>query len=216
MDSFLSIDDVYLFNRGELYRSYTKFGAHIVVEGDLRGTLFVVWVPDAETVSVVGDFNDWSTTQNLMSEVGKTGVWALFIPEDLLGRLYKYSIRIKGGDIILKSDPFAFYSELRPLTASKVYSLEGYHWLDQEWSFRRQTSLPQDNPMLIYEVHLGSWRRKEDGGFYNWREFAEELLKYVLEMGYTHIEIMPVMEHPYDGSWGYQVTGYYSDRKSVV
>ena len=212
MDSehFLSTEEIYLFNRGELYKSYTKFGAHNVSEGDLRGTLFVVWVPEAEAVSVVGDFNHWSSKQNRMSEIGNTGVWTLFIPEDLLGQLYKYAIRAKGRDIYLKSDPYAFYSELRPLTASKVYSLEGYDWLDQEWISRRQASRPQENPMLIYEVHLGSWRRKEDGGFYNWREFAEELLKYVLEMGYTHIELMPVSEHPYDGSWGYQVTGYYS------
>ncbi|KJS48933.1 1,4-alpha-glucan branching protein GlgB [Desulfosporosinus sp. BICA1-9] len=212
MDSerFLSIEELYLFNSGELYKSYTKFGAHSIADGDLLGTFFAVWVPDAEAVSVVGDFNHWSAKQNPMTKVGNTGVWTLFIAEILLGQLYKYSIQVKGGEVLLKSDPFAFYSELRPLTASKVYSLEGYNWLDQEWISQRETSYRQEKPILIYEVHLGSWRRKEDGGFYNWQDFAEELLNYVLDMGYTHIELMPIMEHPYDGSWGYQVTGYYS------
>lgn len=209
-ESFLSIEEIYLFNRGELYKSYTRFGAHIIEEGDLQGTFFAVWVPEAESVSVVGDFNNWSSQQNIMSVVSKTGVWTLFIPKILLGQLYKFEIHLKDGSAFLKSDPFAFCSELRPLTASKVYSLEGYDWLDQEWVSQRKTSHQHENPLLIYEVHLGSWRRKVDGGFYNWRDFAEELLKYVLEMGYTHIELMPIMEHPYDGSWGYQVTGYYS------
>ncbi len=209
-EQFLSIEEIYLFNRGELYRGYTKFGSHIIAEGGLQGTFFAVWVPDVEAVSVVGDFNLWSSKRNPMDKVGDTGVWTLFIPKILLGQLYKYEIQAKGGDIFLKSDPFAFYSELRPLTASRVYCLEGYDWLDQEWIFRSQISPPHTKPMLIYEVHLGSWRRKEDGRFYNWRSFTEDLLKYVLEMCYTHIELMPVMEHPYDGSWGYQVTGYYS------
>lgn len=209
-EQFLSIEEVYLFNQGELYRSYTKFGSHIVTKGGLRGTYFVVWVPDAEVVSVVGVFNDWSSKQNPMSEVGDTGVWTLFIPQVLVGQLYKYAIKVQGEDLFLKSDPFAFFSELRPLTASKVYSLEDYKWMDQEWILQRQTSQPQEQAMLIYEVHVGSWRRKENGSFYNWREFTKELLDYVLEMGYTHIELMPVTEHPYDGSWGYQVTGYYS------
>ena len=207
---FLSDKEIYLYNRGELYKSYTKFGAHIIKNDNFQGTFFAVWIPDVEAVSVVGDFNNWDFTQNPMNEVNSTGVWITLIPEILLGRLYKYEVHTKTKEILLKSDPFAFCSEVRPLTASKVYSLEGFDWRDQDWMSQRQTASPQEKPTLIYEVHLGSWRRTDDGNFYNWRDFAEELVNYVLEMGYTHIEIMPIMEHPYDGSWGYQVTGYYS------
>ncbi|WP_407312931.1 1,4-alpha-glucan branching protein GlgB [Desulfosporosinus sp. SB140] len=206
---FLSSEEIYLYNRGELYKSYTKFGAHILEEDSKLGTHFVVWVPNAAAVHVVGDFNDWCAAQNTMAEVGTTGVWTLFIPEIVRG-LYKFEIHTKTGDVLLKSDPFAFCSELRPLTASRIYSLEGYQWLDQDWILRRETSQPKEKPLAIYEVHLGSWRRKVDGSFYHWLDFAEELLNYVVSMGYTHIELLPVMEHPYDGSWGYQVTGYYS------
>lgn len=208
--TFLSIEEIFLFNRGELYKSYTKLGAHLIQEGGLQGTFFAVWVPGADSVRVVGDFNNWNSQEYPMREVGDTGVWTLFIPRILLGQLYKYEIRTNGGEVFLKSDPYAFYSELRPLTASIVYSLEGYDWQDEKWMAERQTGKPNEKPLSIYEVHLGSWRRKNDGSFYGWRELALELLNYVLEMGYTHIELMPIMEHPYDGSWGYQVTGYYS------
>lgn len=211
MDSkgFLSAEEIYLFNQGELYRSYLRFGAHIIdVDGQL-GTHFALWGPNVNAVYVVGDFNDWRSKGSEMVEVGTSGVWTLFIPKILCG-LYKFEIHTKTGEVFLKSDPFAFYSELRPLTASRIYSLEDYQWQDQDWIFRRETSHSKEIPLLIYEVHLGSWRRKADGSCYNWLDFAEELLNYVLRMGYTHIEIMPVMEHPYDGSWGYQLTGYYS------
>ncbi|KLU65472.1 1,4-alpha-glucan branching enzyme GlgB [Desulfosporosinus acididurans] len=207
--AFLNLEEIYLFNRGELYKAYTKFGAHIIEDNGVLGTYFAVWVPDAKAVSVVGDFNDWQTKQDWMLEIGDTGVWTLFIPQKLTG-LYKFAIRTKNDEVFLKSDPFAFYSELRPLTASKLYALEGYHWRDQHWISRRKESHPQNKPLLIYEVHAGSWRRKRNGGFYHWRDFTDELIRYVLEMGYTHIEFMPLMEHPYDGSWGYQITGYYS------
>ncbi|MDQ7093716.1 1,4-alpha-glucan branching protein GlgB [Desulfosporosinus sp. PR] len=207
--NFLSREEIYLFNRGELYKSYTKFGAHIIKENGQLGTHFAVWVPDADAVYVVGDFNDWDSKRTKMTEIGTTGVWILFLPGILEG-LYKFKIETKTGTSFLKSDPFAFCSELRPLTASRLYSLESYQWLDQEWISRRETSQPKEKPLAIYEVHLGSWRRKEDGSFYHWSDFAEELLSYVVGMGYTHIELLPVMEHPYDGSWGYQVTGYFS------
>ncbi len=206
----LDKDEIYLFNHGELYHSYLKFGAHEIECEGVKGTHFAVWVPEANKVCVTGDFNGWCSEQSPLQEVGNTGVWTLFIPKILLGELYKYEIHTKDGKVLLKSDPYAFYSELRPATASIVYSLEGYAWLDQEWTLKRQTINPKEIPLSIYEVHLGSWRRKKDGSFYNWREFAEELLDYVLDMGYTHIELMPVMEHPFDGSWGYQVTGYYA------
>jgi 1,4-alpha-glucan branching enzyme len=206
---FLSMEEIYLFNRGELYKSYKKFGAHIIEENGRLGTHFAVWVPEVYAVYVIGDFNDWRPKQNAMFEAERTGVWTLFIPEVLVG-LYKFEIHTKAGQVFLKSDPYAFFSELRPLTASKVYSLEGYKWLDPDWISRRDACHSKEKPVLIYEVHLGSWRRKEDGSFYDWLSLSEELLSYVLEMGYTHIELMPVMEHPYDGSWGYQVTGYYS------
>ncbi len=203
-------DEIFLFNRGELYHSYLKFGAHMMECDGVKGTHFAVWVPDVDKVCVTGDFNHWHYEQNSMREVGNTGVWTLFIPGIKLGQLYKYVIHTKDGEVLLKSDPYSFYSELRPATASMVYSLDGYDWFDYEWMLKRQTVQPKAMPLSIYEVHAGSWRRKEDDSFYNWRDLAKELLDYVLDMGYTHIELMPVMEHPYDGSWGYQVTGYFS------
>ena len=207
---FLNKEEAYLFNRGELYHSYLKFGAHVIECEGVQGTHFAVWVPEAKHVYVTGDFNGWCSGQSALQEVGNTGVWTLFIPKILLGQLYKYEIHTINGKVLLKSDPYAFYSELRPATASIIYSLERYAWHDQEWTLKRQTMNPKEIPLSIYEVHLGSWRKRKDGSFYNWQEFAEELLDYVLDMGYTHIELMPITEYPYDGSWGYQVTGYYS------
>jgi 1,4-alpha-glucan branching enzyme len=207
---YLEQDEVYLFNRGELYHSYLKFGAHIIDNNNIRGTHFAVWVPDAFNVSVVGEFNNWCSTNSAMVQMGSSGVWTLFVPDDLQGQLYKYEIHTKEGKKFLKSDPYAFFSELRPATASIVYSLDVFNWQDQTWMEQRKRVKVQEMPLLIYEVHLGSWRRKEDGSYYDWRTLARELLEYVLQMGYTHIELMPIMEHPFDGSWGYQVTGYYS------
>ncbi|CAA7602785.1 1,4-alpha-glucan branching enzyme [Acididesulfobacillus acetoxydans] len=212
MDSppFLSPEEIYLFNRGELYKSYTQFGAHRIEQDGYEGTHFALWVPEVAGVSVVGDFNAWDAVRNPLSQTGETGVWTTLVPGDLQGQRYKYAIRSRSGEVFLKSDPYAFYSERRPLTASLVYSLEGYPWRDGKWLKDREKGRQQDKPLSIYEVHLGSWRRKKDGDFYSWEEFAGELLPYVLDLGYTHIELMPIMEHPYDGSWGYQVTGYYS------
>ncbi|MBC2725237.1 1,4-alpha-glucan branching protein GlgB [Desulfosporosinus sp.] len=207
---FLELDELYLFNRGELYHSYLKMGAHILEQGGIRGTNFTVWVPDAERVCLVGEFNDWCSTGSSMIETGSSGVWSLFVPKDLEGQFYKYEVHTKDGRVFLKSDPFAFFTELRPATASIVWSLEGIKWQDQAWMKHRKEIKVKEMPLLIYEVHLGSWRRKKDGSFYNWRTLAVELLDYVLKMGYTHIELMPIAEHPFDGSWGYQITGYYS------
>ncbi|AFM39709.1 alpha-1,4-glucan:alpha-1,4-glucan 6-glycosyltransferase [Desulfosporosinus acidiphilus SJ4] len=208
--SYLEQHEIYLFNRGELFRSYSKFGAHLTERDGIEGTHFAVWVPDALNVGLVGEFNNWDSANSFMVEIGNSGVWILFVPEVLQGQLYKYEIHTKTGQVFLKSDPFAFFSELRPATASIVYSLEGFDWQDQAWMSRREKVNVWERPLLIYEVHLGSWRRREDGDYYNWRTLAEELPAYALKMGYTHIELMPIMEHPYDGSWGYQVTGYYS------
>ncbi|WP_460000446.1 1,4-alpha-glucan branching protein GlgB [Paradesulfitobacterium aromaticivorans] len=207
---FLDQDEAYLFNRGELYHSYLKLGAHIIEYNGVWGTHFAVWVPDAASVCLVGSFNHWCSTNYSMAEIGSSGVWVIFVPQDLRGQLYKYEIHTKDGQVFLKSDPYAFFSEFRPGTASIVYALEGFNWEDQAWLRQRQGVKAQEIPLLIYEVHVGSWRRNKDGSYFNWRTLAEELLEYVLEMGYTHIELLPIMEHPFDGSWGYQVTGYYS------
>ena len=207
-NGFWDIEEIYLFNCGKLYKAYTMFGAHSSDDGKKVGTRFVVWAPGTEAVYVVGDFNDWNFESHPMSEIGTTGVWILFIP-NLFSGLYKYGIKTKSGEVFLKSDPFAFSSELRPLTASRIVSLDGYNWQDQDWLKQREKADPKEKPLSIYEVHPGSWRRKE-GSFYQWQELAAKLIPYVKRMGYTHIEILPIMEHPYDGSWGYQLTGYFS------
>ena len=207
---FLDQDEIYLFNRGQLYHSYFKLGAHIIERDGIMGTHFAIWVPDVLSVRLVGEFNNWCSTDSSMVEEGNSGVWTLFLPRVRQGQLYKYEIHTKEGQMFLKSDPYAFFSELRPATASIVYSLEGFDWQDQAWLGQRKGLNVLEMPLLIYEVHLGSWRRKEDGGYTNWRTLAIDLLEYVLKMGYTHLELMPIMEHPFDGSWGYQLTGYYS------
>ena len=216
---FLIQDEVYLFNCGKLYQSYLKLGAHIIDRDAILGTYFAVWVPEVLNVCLVGEFNNWCSTDSSMVQLGSSGVWSLFVPRILEGQLYKYEIHTRDGQLFLKSDPFAFCSELRPATASIVYSLEGYSWQDQIWMGQRKGGSVKEMPLLIYEVHLGSWRREkdeenkkeeDDEDYYDWRTLAVELLDYVLKMGYTHIELMPIMEHPYDGSWGYQLTGYYS------
>jgi alpha-1,4-glucan:alpha-1,4-glucan 6-glycosyltransferase len=210
-DVFFNQEEAYLFNIGEMYHSYLKLGAHIIKRDAIKGTHFAVWVPDVLNVHLVGEFNNWTPTkESSMVEMGNSGIWTIFVPMDLEKQLYKYEIRTKGGNVFLKSDPYAFASELRPATASRVISFEGFNWQDQHWMKKRKEIKFQEIPLLIYEVHLGSWRRTKDGRYFTWITLAEELLNYVLQMGFTHLELMPVMEHPYDGSWGYQVTGYYS------
>ena len=206
----LSNELLYLYNTGKLYHAYRSFGAHIV-DG---GVQFTVWAPDVKEVRVTGDFNNWNPydQQYALECIGDTGIYTGFIPDIGAGVKYKYDIRFKSGKHVLKADPYAFAAELRPGTASVVADIS-YEWNDQEWIRRRENSDTFSSPMNIYEMHLGSWRRHkvENGdGFYTYRETAAELIPYVKEMGYTHIEIMPVMEHPLDASWGYQVTGYYA------
>ncbi len=207
---YLKPEELYLFNRGEYFHSYLKFGAHKGSLDGSSGVHFAVWAPNAIRVSVVGDFNNWQGFDHKMSCLGSTGVWSIFIPYLDRGVLYKYEIETIFGQVLLKADPFAFFAEIRPRTASIIYSLEGYEWGDDQWIGKQKECSSQSKPMLIYEVHPGSWRRKEDNSFYSYRDLADELVPYARDMGFTHIELLPIMEHPFDGSWGYQVTGYYS------
>ena len=205
--------DQYLFGQGNHYDLYKKMGAHLVSDGKKKGAYFAVWAPHAKSVSVVGDFNDWDTQANPMEREEPLGIYTCFIPGIEENALYKYCIETYTGDYIFKADPFANYAELRPGTASRVADIDHLKWTDTQWMDKRKTWKHEQEPMSIYEVHIGSWKRhpgREDEGFYSYREFAKEIVKYVKDMGYTHIEIIGIAEHPFDGSWGYQVTGYYA------
>ena len=195
----------YLFHRGEYRQAYEYFGAHPTQSS----TVFRIWAPSAKSVAVVGDFNSWSArAEDYCHKITNEGIWEVEIKKIKKGDIYKYQIETSWGDKILKSDPYAFYSELRPQTASVVNGKPKFHWVDKKWLNNRKIGYAK--PINIYEVHLGSWRKKEDGTYYSYREIAELLVEYMLEMNYTHIEIMPITEYPFDGSWGYQGTGYYS------
>ena len=195
----------YLFHRGEYRQAYEYFGAHPTQSS----TVFRIWAPSAKSVAVVGDFNSWSArAEDYCHKITNEGIWEVEIKKIKKGDIYKYQIETSWGDKILKSDPYAFYSELRPQTASVVNGKPKFHWGDKKWLNNRKIGYAK--PINIYEVHLGSWRKKEDGTYYSYREIAELLVEYMLEMNYTHIEIMPITEYPFDGSWGYQGTGYYS------
>lgn len=209
---FLTDFDVYLYNEGTHNRIYEKLGAHITTKDNVAGTYFAVWAPNAEKVSVVGDFNCWNRDSTPLVKRGVSGIWEGFIPDVQEGFLYKYAVTQKNGTTVLKADPYAFFTEKRPATASIVYDLSGFQWGDHEWMNIRQGVVSQVEPMSIYEVHLGTWASSslESHCPLTYLELSEKLVKYVKEMGYTHIEILPVLEHPFDGSWGYQVTGYYS------
>ncbi len=198
-----------MFESNNLFHSYTFFGAHLVSKNEEEGVIFRVWAPNAKEVRVIGDFNQWSGDDHLMVK-DVSGVWTLFIPRLKSGDLYKYEIITKSGEILRKADPYAFYSELRPNTASIIYSFPQFPWQDMQWELNKRITSPYSQPLNIYEVHLGSWRKKEENTFYNYREIAPILIDYVLKMGYTHIEILPLAEHPLDESWGYQGVGYYS------
>lgn len=205
----IPLEELKKFNAGVHFEVYNVLGAHLVERNGVKGTRFAVWAPEAKRVSVVGDFNFWDGRRNIMTRREDTGVFEIFVPNVDAGSLYKYEIETMHGENILKADPYASFAELRPNTASIVYDTEHFTWKDDEWM--QQRNLNKEKPMNIYEVHLGSWKRKgEDAELYNYRELAPMLAAYVKEMGYTHIELMPVMEHPFDGSWGYQVTGYYA------
>ena len=204
--------DLHLFNEGNHHKIFEKLGAHVMTVNNIQGTLFAVWAPCARRVSVIGGFNQWDGRRHQMRCLGSSGIWEIFIPGICAGDIYKFEIKTPSGKIYIKSDPYAFYSELRPGTASIVYNTDCYEWKDAEWINERDTSNIFEKPVAIYEVHPGSWSRipEEGARFLTYREMADRLVKYVVEMGYTHIEFMPVAEYPFDGSWGYQVTGYYS------
>ncbi len=209
-DSFISDYDRYLFNKGEHYQIYKFLGAHLKKENNKKGVRFSVWAPSARKVSVVGEFNNWNKFSNTMENIGDSGVWTTFIPEVKEGAIYKYSITGPHGDTFLKSDPVAFFSEKSPKTASVVTSLDKYNWQDKEWIENRKNKKPHIEPINIYEVHAGSWKTDKKGESYNYRRLADELIPYVKDMGFTHIELMPLTEFPFGGSWGYQTTGYFS------
>ena len=205
--------DHYLFGQGTHYEIYKKLGAHIVNDGEKQGVYFAVWAPHAEKVSVVGEFNDWDADKNPMKREEPLGIYTCFVPDVQEGALYKYCIQTYKGDHIYKADPFANYAELRPGNASKVTDISALRWTDSKWMERRLTWDHHKEPMSIYEAHIGSWKRhpgREDDGFYTYREFAKAATEYIKEMGYTHIELIGIAEYPFDGSWGYQVTGYYA------
>ena len=205
--------DHYLFGQGTHYEIYKKLGAHIVNDGEKQSVYFAVWAPHAEKVSVVGEFNDWDADKNPMKREEPLGIYTCFVPDVQEGALYKYCIQTYKGDHIYKADPFANYAELRPGNASKVTDISALRWTDSKWMERRLTWDHHKEPMSIYEAHIGSWKRhpgREDDGFYTYREFAKAATEYIKEKGYTHIELMGIAEYPFDGSWGYQVTGYYA------
>lgn len=210
MNNSITQEEKRLFEAGTWTHSFDKMGAHPCEKKGVKGYTFTVWAPGAKKVNVVGDFNDWNEKKHAM-RVDKTGaIWKTFIPGISGGELYKYLIETESGEKLYKADPYAFYAELRPGTASVVMDIDNYKWNDARWMSKRMKSGHMNKPFNIYEVHLGSWRCHDDGSFYTYDEMADELVAYAVEMGYTHLEIMPVMEHPFDGSWGYQITGYYA------
>jgi len=204
--------DLHLFGEGTHYNIYEKLGAHYAEVNGIGGVQFAVWAPSARSVSVIGSFNGWDRRKHAMRVLGGSGVWEIFIPGLPEGELYKFQVKTQGGVILDKTDPYATEMEVRPRTASIVNFLRKHEWHDADWMEMRAKTSPLEKPMAVYEVHLGSWRRVPEEGhrYLSYRESAKELVDYVKSMGYTHIELLPVMEHPFDGSWGYQVTGYFA------
>ncbi len=210
MAGLVSDYDLYLFHQGNHFHSYRMLGAHPVAHEGVQGIRFSVWAPRAREVRVAGDFNDWQGEGYPLRRLQNSGIWAAFVPEAQEGQLYKYEIHTEDGRVYLKSDPYAFASESRPATASRISPLREYPWGDGEWQEEKRQDKSYNRPLLVYEVHAGSWRRRGDGTFYGYRQLAEELADYAADLGYTHIELLPLAEHPLDASWGYQITGYFS------
>lgn len=207
--------DQYLFGQATHYDIYKKLGAHPTTQDRKKGVYFAVWAPNAVKVSVIGDFNQWEIEANPMKKTGPIGVWEVFVPKVKVGDLYKFYIKAQDGRGLYKADPYATWSEMRPGNASRVADITGFKWSDDSWIEKRKGTDPKQEAVSIYEVHPGSWRKHpstehDPDGFYSYREFAHALADYVKRMGYTHVELMGIAEHPFDGSWGYQVTGYYA------
>ena len=209
--SALSEFDLYLFHQGTNYHAQEMLGAHFIERDGKRGVRFTVWAPNAKSVSVVGGFNDWDANAQPMQRVRDGEIWETFVEGLGEGEIYKYAIEPQwGGPRIMKADPYGFYAEKKPQTASRTYDMNHYEWKDAEWQEKKAHESSYERPMLTYEVHAGSWRRTLDGEYLSYRDMADQLISYVKEMHYTHIEFMPLCEHPYDGSWGYQATGYFA------
>lgn len=209
---FISEADQYLFAQGTHYDIYKKLGAHVSEENGKKGMYFAVWAPNAKAVHVIGTFNNWDETAHPLEKLGPGGIYSTFIPGVKTGELYKFLIETPDGRKLYKSDPFGNWAEYRPGTASRTTDLSGIKWSDDKWVFSRDKKDWTEEPISIYECHIGSWMKHPDGteGFYSYREFADRIVEYLKEMKYTHVELMGIAEHPFDGSWGYQVTGYYA------
>jgi 1,4-alpha-glucan branching enzyme len=210
--SYISDFDRHLFNAGQHWQIYEKLGSHVREVNGHSGVNFAVWAPNAQSVQVIGDFNHWDGRSHCMQKQIPSGIWELFVPHIGTGQKYKYRIRMQDGQVVDKTDPYGVYAELPPRTASIVSSLDDYQWKDDTWMNRRQTENQLDKPISVYEVHLGSWKKCQDGvhGWMNYRDLAHQLVQYCKEMGFTHLELMPISEHPFTGSWGYQTVGYFS------
>jgi 1,4-alpha-glucan branching enzyme len=208
----LGPQDIYLAAEGKHYRLYERLGSHPMEIDGVKGVAFAVWAPNAKRVSVIGDFNRWDGRLFPMRSMGSSGIWELFIPGIGQGELYKYEIKTNSGELRIKTDPYAFSMELRPGTAARVWDTDRYQWGDQLWMDHRRNTNCRSNPMSIYELHIGSWLRipEEGNRWATYREIAVTLVEHVKKYGFTHVELMPIMEHPYDASWGYQVTGYFA------
>ena len=204
--------DLYLFGQGDHHRIYEKLGAHPMEVNGVKGVYFAVWAPNARNVSVIGNFNVWHGGKHQMRVLGSSGVWELFVPDITVGEVYKYEVKDKSGNIFVKADPYGYQFEVRPATGSIVADINKHKWADQEWMDRRRNTDPLRQPISAYEVHLGSWMRvpEEDNRFLTYRELAHQLVDHVKKMGFTHVQLLPVAEHPLDASWGYQVLGYFA------
>jgi 1,4-alpha-glucan branching enzyme len=206
----ISADDLHWFNEGTHLDLHERLGAHAGRVGDRDGVHFSVWAPDAREVSVIGDWNDWDPKQHPLERLGSSGIWSAFVPDVVVGQRYKYRVQPSRGDRwVDKADPFAFHAEVPPATASVVWNLD-FEWSDEAWMRERARRNAPDAPVSIYELHLGSWRRGRDGALLGYRELAEPLIDHVTSLGFTHVELLPLMEHPFFGSWGYQITGFFA------
>ncbi len=215
--SLLSDFDIHLFKSGKHFRLYEKLGAHLVTVSGKKGTYFAVWAPNAKTVSVIGNFNFWNNTEHkLAPRWDESGIWEGFFEGINKGEVYKYAIHSNAGEYLEKADPFAMYAEVAPKTASIIWESD-YQWKDSAWLKERKKLEGKPKPYSVYEIHFGSWRRKVEEGnrSLTYAEMAKDLVEYITDTGFTHVEFLPVMEHPFYGSWGYQLTGYFPRRRSA-